>query len=152
MLFRNSGYQIKPLLSGLLTSPHFWAPESRGVLVKSPVELLAGTIRVLNLPMKDMTILAKYGQRLEQDLFDLPNVKRWPGGTRWITSTTLLNRWQLLQRSLRVSEMNGYMHHHAGMDEMHGVSWLSEEEVETVQSVLTPVPPVNQIANGADRW
>ena len=45
MLFRNSGYQIKPLLSGLLTSPHFWAPESRGVLVKLPVELLAGTIR-----------------------------------------------------------------------------------------------------------
>jgi uncharacterized protein (DUF1800 family) len=150
--FRNSGYQIKPVLYGLLTSSHFWTAETRGGLVKSPVELLVGTIRLLNLPMKDLTILAKYGKRLGQDLFDPPNVKGWPGGTRWITSATLLDRWQWLQRGLRGTEMNGGMHHHAGMDERHGASWPAEEEPETVQSVLTPVPPVNQIADGADRW
>ncbi|MBU6483057.1 MAG: DUF1800 family protein [Nitrospirae bacterium] len=150
--FRNSGYEMKPLLRGLLTTPHFWAAETRGALVKSPVELLVGTIRILNLPIKDTTMLAKYGRRLGQDLFDPPNVKGWPGGTRWITSETLLNRWQLLQRGLRGSEMGGHLHQTANMNEMHGASWLAEEEAETVQAVLTPVPPVNPMANGADRW
>ena len=149
--FRNSGYEVTPLLRGLLTTPHFWAAETRGALVKSPVELLVGTIRVLNVPIKDSTMLAKYGRRLGQDLFDPPNVKGWPGGLRWITSATLLNRWQLLQRGLRGSEMGGHLHQSAAMDEMHGASWLAEEEPEMVQAVLTPVFPVNPVANEADR-
>ena len=150
--FRNSGYQIKPLLRRLLTLPQFWASETRGVLVKSPVELLVGTVRLLNLPIKDTTMLAKYGKRLGQDLFDPPNVKGWPGGTRWITSATLLNRWQLLQRGLRGTDKGGPMHTHATMSEMHGAAWMTEEESETVQAVLVPVPPVNPIPTGADRW
>jgi len=150
--FRNSGYQIAPLLRGLLTLPQFWAPEARGVLVKSPVELLVGTVRLLNLPVKDPVLLANYGKRLEQDLFDPPNVKGWPGGTRWITSATLLNRWQLLQRSLRGADMGGAMHAHATMSEMHGAAWITEEEAETVQAVLVPVPLVNPIPTGGDRW
>jgi uncharacterized protein (DUF1800 family) len=151
-LFRNSGYQIKPLLRGLLTLPHFWAAETRGALVKSPVELLVGTVRLLNLPVQDTVVLAKYGKRLGQDLFDPPNVKGWPGGTRWITSATLLNRWQLLQRGLRGADMGGPMHTHAGPGEMHGAPWVTEEDAETVQAVLVPVLPVNPIPIGADRW
>lgn len=151
-LLRNSGYQIAPLLRGLLTLPQFWAPETRGALVKSPVELLVGTIRLLNLPIQDTTMLAKYGKRLGQDLFDPPNVKGWPGGTRWITSATLLNRWQLLQRGLRGADMGGPVHTHAGTGEMHGAAWVAEEAAETVQAVLAPVPPVNPIPTGGDRW
>jgi len=151
-LFRNSGYQIQPLLRGLLTLPHFWATETRGALVKSPVELLVGTVRLLNLPIQDTTMLAKYGKRLGQDLFDPPNVKGWPGGTRWITSATLLNRWQLLQRGLRGADMGGPMHTHAGPEEVHGAPWVAEEDAETIQAVLVPVLPVNPIPIGADRW
>lgn len=150
--FRNSGYQLKPLLRGLLTLPQFWVPETHGTLVKSPVELLVGTIRLLELPINDPTMLAKYGKRLGQDLFDPPNVKGWPGGTRWITSETLLSRWQLLQRGLRGAEMGGAMHSHAGRGERHGAPWVMEEEAEVVQAVLTPVPPVNPVPAGADRW
>ncbi|ULA62235.1 MAG: hypothetical protein LZF86_10095 [Nitrospira sp.] len=150
--FRNNGYRIAPLLRGLLTMPQFWAPETRGALVKSPVELLVGTIRLLNLPMADTAVLTKYGKRLGQDLFDPPNVKGWPGGTRWITSATLLNRWQLLQRSLRGADMGGPLHTHAAMRERHGAAWVMEEEAETVQAVLVPVPPVNPIPPGIDRW
>lgn len=152
MAFRNGGYQIKPLLRGLLTTPQFWAPEHRGVLVKSPVELLVGTGRLLNLSMNDTVVLAKYGKRLGQDLFDPPNVKGWPGGTRWITATTLLNRWQLVQRGLRGADMGGQMHHHANMDEQHGAPWVGEESLETIQAVLTPIPPVTPIAEAADHW
>jgi uncharacterized protein (DUF1800 family) len=151
-MFRTSGYQIKPLLRGLFTSAQFWAPEHRGVLVKSPAELIVGTIRLFQLPIKETEVLAKYGKRLGQDLFDPPNVKGWPGGTRWITSATLLNRWQLLQRGLRGSEMGGHMHHANGADMMHGPAWMAEESAETLQAVLTPIPPVNPLPDAADRW
>lgn len=151
-LFQTSGYHIKPLLRALFMSPQFWAPENRGILVKSPVELIVGTIRIFQLPTKETEVLAKYGRRLGQDLFDPPNVKGWPGGTRWITSTTLLNRWQLLQRSLRGTELGMHPHQGTMIDMAHGPAWITEESLDTVQAVLTAVPPVSPLPDTSDRW
>lgn len=151
-IFRKGGYQVKPLLRALLTLPQFWAVENHGGLTKSPVELIVGTVRLFQLPIKEADVLAKYGKRLGQDLFDPPNVKGWPGGTRWITSATLVNRWQFLQRGLRGSEMGGHMHDGHGTDMIHGPAWLANESVETLQAVLTPIPPVNPLPDIADKW
>ncbi len=152
MLFRANEYHITPLLHAVLLSPQFWAPENRGVLVKSPVDLLVGTARLFQWPIQETDALVKYGRRLGQDLIDPPNVKGWPGGTRWITSTTLLARWQLLQRSLRGAESD--MHYHQGsMGEMgHGPAWITQESADRVQTVLTAIPPVTPIAETSDRW
>lgn len=150
-VFRSGGYQIAPLVRALFTSPHFWATENRGTLIKSPVELIVGTIRLFELPIRETEVLAKYGQRLGQDLFDPPNVKGWPGGTRWITSATLLNRWQLLQRGLRGSE-TGHMHAGRGGGTMHGPAWMVEADIDQVQAVLAPVDPIHPLPESADRW
>jgi uncharacterized protein (DUF1800 family) len=114
--------------------------------------LIVGTIRLFQSPIAETEVLAKYGQRLGQDLFDPPNVKGWPGGTRWITSTTLLTRWQLLQRSLRGTELGMHQHKGATINMAHGPSWMAEEDFETVQAVLTAVPPVTQLEDTSDRW
>ena len=81
---------MKPVLTAMLTSPQFWASENRGVLIKSPVELMVGTIRLFDLPISDSLMLPRYSRRLGQNLFDPPNVKGWPGGTRWITTNSLV--------------------------------------------------------------
>ncbi|HEY4135306.1 MAG TPA: DUF1800 domain-containing protein [Alphaproteobacteria bacterium] len=100
-VFRDGRYEIKPLMSALLTSEAFWAQANRGELIKSPVELLVGTVRFFkNTPVDDVT-LARYGKRLGEDIFDPPNVKGWPGYTAWISTDTLLAREQFLQRLLR---------------------------------------------------
>ncbi len=96
--FRASGYEIKILLGELLTSPQFWAPENRGRLIRSPVELIVGTLRQFDLPLPDSRILALLGRALGQEPFNPPNVKGWPGGTAWINANTLLIRQQLLRR------------------------------------------------------
>ena len=150
--FRNNRYQVKLLVRGLLLSPHFWAMENRGTLVKSPVELLVGTTRMFQLPVKDTEVFAKYGKRLGQDLFAPSNVKGWPGGTRWITSTTLLARWQLLQRSLRGTELGMHQHHVMGEAMTHGPAWMAESSFDTVQAVLVALPPVTPVLDTADRW
>jgi uncharacterized protein (DUF1800 family) len=96
--FRISGYEIKVLLGELLMSPQFWAAENRGRLVRSPVELIVGTLRQFDLPQPHSRILALLGRGLGQEPFNPPNVKGWPGGTAWINANTLLVRQQLLRR------------------------------------------------------
>jgi len=47
--FRDSRYDIKVALHALLTSEGFYASQNRGVLVKSPVDLVVGTLRQFGL-------------------------------------------------------------------------------------------------------
>jgi uncharacterized protein (DUF1800 family) len=99
-------YAIQPLLAELFATAAFWAPGARGTLVKSPAELMVGSLRALQLS-PETGPLVRAGRQLGQDLFDPPNVKGWPSGNAWITSSTLLARQQFLQRTLRGPELAG---------------------------------------------
>lgn len=103
--FRNQHYEIRPLLRAMLLSDAFWAPRHRGNLIKSPAELLVGSVRQLDIHQLDPRVLALTSRQLEQDLFAPPNVKGWPGNDNWINSTTLLNRKQFLDKLTRGADM-----------------------------------------------
>ncbi|MFZ5780944.1 MAG: DUF1800 domain-containing protein [Pseudomonadota bacterium] len=103
-------YEIRPLMRSLLLSQAFQDPANRGALVKSPVELIVGTVRLLGLPVPEKTRLVRMMQALGQTPFDPPNVKGWPGGESWITTHTLLLRRQFLRRIVEattVASMEG---------------------------------------------
>jgi uncharacterized protein (DUF1800 family) len=104
-VFRGSNYDIGKLMYALLTSDAFYAAPHRGVLIKSPVELLIGTLRTFEIQPADLRPLALAARNLGQDVFAPPNVKGWPGGESWINSHTLLGRKQLLERLFRAREM-----------------------------------------------
>lgn len=89
--FRRSGYQLRPLLRTLLLSDAFWSPENRGTLVKSPVDLVVGSARFAGYHDDTKKLVGRMNA-MGQQLFRPPNVKGWPGGTHWITSTTLVAR------------------------------------------------------------
>jgi len=90
--FRDSQYDIRVALEAILTSDAFYASEHRGVLVKSPVELVVGTLRVFDLKPGEAMPFAIAAAGMGQNLFSPPNVKGWPGGEVWINTTTLLAR------------------------------------------------------------
>jgi hypothetical protein len=92
-------------LAGIFTSPRFYAPENRANLVKSPVELVAGTVRQLGIRYSDPIPFVFVTAGLGQNLMAPPNVRGWPGGETWINSTTLLARKQFVERMFRVDEM-----------------------------------------------
>ncbi len=94
--FKDSGYELKPLLKALFLSMAFRDPSERGALIRSPVELTVGTIRTLEIPIVETRPLVHYGRVLGQDIFDPPNVKGWVGGTVWIDTNTLLLRQTVL--------------------------------------------------------
>ena len=97
---RTSNWDLKVFLSHILKSDSFWSEEYRGSLVKSPVDLVMGSLRrmkITDIPGEQINrILLSMGQVL----FDPPNVAGWPGGTAWIDSTSLLERRKFLQDAM----------------------------------------------------
>ncbi|HPY39128.1 MAG TPA: DUF1800 domain-containing protein [Thiolinea sp.] len=96
--FRDSGYEIKVLLSNIINSSVFWATNQRGSLIKSPVEFTLGLLRELKIPFEEYNALRLANQQLGQDLFHPPDVKGWRGGTQWITNTRLIRRYDLIPK------------------------------------------------------
>jgi uncharacterized protein (DUF1800 family) len=102
--FHLSNYEAKVALRELLLSPAFWAPGNRGALIKSPVDLVVGTMRALDFQVGDPLPLALVVAQLGQNLFSPPNVKGWPGGEAWINSSTLLARKGFAERIFRAED------------------------------------------------
>jgi len=96
--FRESGYQIKPLLKRMFLSRDFYAPPSYATQIKSPVHLVVSTYRKIGL--REIPTIPDFGRMtgaLGQSLFDPPNVAGWAGGRTWITPSTLLQRGNLFR-------------------------------------------------------
>lgn len=108
-IFRDSNYNIKTLMTAVLNSDAFWSPRHRGNMIKSPIDLVVGTLRILpfpNLPTKELShVLSLLGQ----DMFDPPTVKGWDGGKSWIDTQTLLVRTSLLNKLTRTTRANSYV-------------------------------------------
>jgi uncharacterized protein (DUF1800 family) len=98
--FYHARYDIKKLLRATLLTKEFWDPANRGTLFKSPVEYVVGAARLLQLPTDDFYGYVQLGDRLGQNLMDPPNVKGWPGSTGWISTETLLTRWEISDQLL----------------------------------------------------
>jgi uncharacterized protein (DUF1800 family) len=101
VIFRTNHYEIKPLMRELLMSKAFRDRANYAQLIKSPLDYVVGTLKVLNVPVEDGRIAAFASAQLGQNVFDPPNVKGWSGGETWITSSSLLARQQLLERMFR---------------------------------------------------
>ncbi|MBI2187355.1 MAG: DUF1800 domain-containing protein [Acidobacteria bacterium] len=96
--FRESGYQMKPLLKRVFLSRDFYSAASTATQIKSPVHLLVSTYRKLGL--HEVPTIPDFGRStggLGQVLFEPPNVAGWAGGRTWITPATLLQRGNLFR-------------------------------------------------------
>jgi uncharacterized protein (DUF1800 family) len=93
--FYRGKYDIRRLLRATLLTKEFWDPANRGTLFKSPAEYVVGAARLLQLPVDDYFGFVQMADRLGQNIMDPPNVKGWSGSTAWISSETLLTRWEM---------------------------------------------------------
>ena len=103
-IFRGADYEVKPLLRAMLLSDAFWAEANRASLIKSPVDVIVGTLRTFGIQPLDYRPAAFAVAALGQNLFTPPNVKGWPGGEAWIDASTLLARRQFVDRVFRGAE------------------------------------------------
>jgi uncharacterized protein (DUF1800 family) len=96
-VFRESGNNFKPLLRTMFRSGEFYDPELIRNQVKSPVQWLVGSVRMLECELPPPLVCLGMLRQLGQDLFAPPNVKGWDGGVTWITTNTLLTRYNYAQ-------------------------------------------------------
>ncbi len=90
-----SGYEIRSVLRSLFKSDHFKSDKCTYSKVKSPIELVVGTVRFSEayskptLAIKDLVDQATF---MGQTLFQPPSVEGWHEGVEWIDSGTLIER------------------------------------------------------------
>ncbi|NND09143.1 MAG: DUF1800 domain-containing protein [Saprospiraceae bacterium] len=128
-IFSNNNYEIKPVLSVLFRSAHFFDEANRGAMIKSPLDFLIGLWRTGGILMPEeaspvneheirSNMLWSMGtQGLE--VLDPPNVAGYPAyyqfpqyDKSWITTNTITNRalmtdsfvyWGFWSRNLRTN-------------------------------------------------
>jgi hypothetical protein len=92
-IFREDGNQFKPVLRAIFSSEEFYSPSIVRNQVKSPVQWLVGSVKMLERELPPPMICFGLTRNLGQDLFAPPNVKGWDGGLSWITTNNLLARY-----------------------------------------------------------
>jgi len=106
-ILRSNNYTVKPLLAFIFKSDHFYKPEFMGVKIKSPVELLVGTVKYFDIATADTNYMREMGRVLQQILFDPPNVKGWQGQRTWISTTSYPLRNQYTDAIVNNRKANG---------------------------------------------
>jgi uncharacterized protein (DUF1800 family) len=92
-VFRANGNNFKPFLRVMFRSEEFYSDDIVRNQVKSPVQWLIGSVRMLECDLPPTLVSWGMLRQLGQDLFAPPNVKGWDGGITWITTNTLLTRY-----------------------------------------------------------
>ena len=104
-IFRDSDYDIVVLLRTILTSEYFWSNENRATVVKSPIDLVVGTIRTTGVLPEWWPTIPNRLATIGQNLYEAPNVAGWPGGADWMTPSRLLLRSQMINDLLEANQI-----------------------------------------------
>jgi len=111
VILKNNNYEIKPVLSALLKSEHFFDVLNQGCLIKSPVDMVIGMCREFNVQFQPTAdYITNYGfwnylvstvSNMQQNIGDPPDVSGWKAYYQvpqfyeiWINSDTLPKRNQ----------------------------------------------------------
>ncbi|MFN7115674.1 MAG: DUF1800 family protein, partial [Saprospiraceae bacterium] len=103
--FYKSDYDIGQLMRTIFTSDWFYDKKNIGTRIKSPVELLAGICRTLNVDFQNKQAVVFLQRALGQMLFNPPNVAGWAGGKSWIDNATLMLRLNLVPNLVNAAEL-----------------------------------------------
>ena len=149
-VYLNNGHSIKELARAIFTSDEFFSDRARFGLVKSPVELIVGAIRMLgarynpgtSTRQENANILAGVSALIGQELFNPPDVSGWPHGLGWINTANLLMRFTFADYLAIFRTIN---------PDSPGV-WLTQDQLrkytkgnskKTVKNFLSALGPLN---------
>ena len=92
-VLRENNYELAPLLETIFLSRDFYSAASVGTRIKSPVELLVSTYRLLGLrEIPGLPDFNEVTRALGQHLLHPPTVAGWAYGKAWITPGLLFER------------------------------------------------------------
>lgn len=146
-------FDMQKAMRRLFLSEAFY--DQRFVLnrIKSPVELVVGTLRLLEIEPADYDMILTALLDMGQELFQPPNVKGWPGGRQWINTATVFTRYNFASDILLGTASGGGKMMGKGMRREHRRSRLINElggieglKIPKVQIYSTHQPPFDPTA------
>lgn len=145
----SSNWEMAPVVSKLLKSEHFYDAANRGVMIKSPVDFIAGALRTLNINTTAVAgtnpqIVNQYAvwqyfhnyafTNLEQGYGLVPNVSGWKAYYQepafyqnWINSFSIQKRASLL-----TSFINGFTTGSTSI-KIDAIAWVQQWPNTTIQ-------------------
>ena len=94
-ILRGSDFELRPVLRALFTSAEFYSERVRRSQIKSPVQFLVQSCKLLETELPGRRAANVALRQLGQMPLAPPSVKGWDGGKSWITTSTLLFRYNL---------------------------------------------------------
>jgi uncharacterized protein (DUF1800 family) len=97
-LWQKTDGSIRDILREIFNSAEFYAPENRYSLIKTPLELVMGSLRASKAQLEmqhDYGLIGILGRMAQIPLYP-PDVSGWDGDLDWIADTTMLNRLQYM--------------------------------------------------------
>ena len=108
-ILRNSNYEIVPMLKALFKSEHFFDTMNQACYIKTPFDMIAGTLREFNVSFPVYTdyitgyplffSIYQKAADMQQQLFQPPDVAGWPSYHQepmhyelWVNSNSLPKR------------------------------------------------------------
>lgn len=95
--FREDRFSLASMLREIFEDRTFQSDRAYHAKIKSPAELVVGSIKTLQIENLDNDLPQQMGA-MGQDLFHPPSVKGWDGGEAWISSDTLMERFNFAAR------------------------------------------------------
>jgi len=92
---RKYNFELRPILREMFCSTEFYSDGVMGNQIKSPVQFIVQTSKLLNASAPPPLAAQNAMRQMGQILFAPPNVKGWDGGRQWISTSTLLFRYNL---------------------------------------------------------
>jgi uncharacterized protein (DUF1800 family) len=90
---RAHDFEMRPVVREIFSSAEFYSDRVMGNQIKSPVQYIVQTSKLLNAPGPPPVAAQNAMRQMGQILFAPPNVKGWDGGKEWISTSTLLFRY-----------------------------------------------------------
>lgn len=109
LILRTNNYEIKPVLDALFKSEHFFDVQNQACFIKTPVDIIVGTLREFAVPYPAYTDylngyplfgkLYEKAAEMQMQLFQPPDVAGWPSFHQepmhyelWVNSNSLPKR------------------------------------------------------------
>ena len=156
-----SGYEIRSVLRTLFNSGLFKSEKMRFARVKSPAELVVGTLRLakeFDWPKLEVFEAARVTGYMGQELFNPPSVEGWHEGSEWIDSGALVERVNFASQYLGNIEEPGVRAIIDRLASMDGGVLSPEQVVDGCLDLLGPITVdkstrqwlVSYVAQGGD--
>ncbi|MEK6288568.1 MAG: DUF1800 domain-containing protein [Acidobacteriota bacterium] len=98
-VYLNNNHSVKELVRAILTSDEFFSERAFFSLVKQPVELVVGAVRMLGgtynpgTNARGSNTLAQLSRNMGEDLFGPPDVAGWDFNLGWVNTASMLERF-----------------------------------------------------------